>query len=226
MAEGYTIRELAEVSGTPLPSIKFYLRERLLDAGDLGAPARAYYSQDHLARLRLIRVLRDVSKLPIVTIRAVLRALDAGKNSVDVVAVAMDALGAHPGRRSDRAHTRAIGELQALLGQLGVKARPEAGAVRDLAAALVSLRRAWKPDLPAAALLPYAQLARQLAQREVDANKHAFQGDTRQLLEIAVQGTLLFEPILLGFRRIMHEHMARQLAQRAKRAQAKPGRRS
>ena len=221
MPERYTIRELAEVSGTPVPSIKFYLREQLLIAGDLSAPARAYYGPDHLARLRLIRVLRDVSKLPIGTIRAVLRALDAGENSVDVVAVAMDALGAHPGRRKSSAHTRAVGELQALLEELGVTARPEAGAVRDLAAALVSLRRAWKPDLPASALLPYARLARQLAQLEVQANKQAFEGDTRQLLETVVQGTVLFEPILLSFRRIMHEHLARELEQRVRRKRAK-----
>lgn len=209
MPQRYTVRQLAEASDTSLPSIKFYLRERLLPAGDPGAAGRAYYDHEHLERLRLIRVLRDVSKLPIDTIRAVLAALDAGKKPVDVVALAMDALHAPARVEASREHAQAVSELQALLRQLGVRVRPRAGALHDLAAALVSLRRAWKPELPTSALLPYAQIARQLARREVAANARALHGDPRQLLQVVVHGTVLFEPILLAFRRIMHEHFAR-----------------
>lgn len=209
MPPRYTIRQLAQASNTSLPSIKFYLRERLLAAGDSNAPGRAYYAEEHLERLRLIRVLREVPKLPIDTIRAVLDALDAGKKPVDVVAMAMDALHAPARAEPTREHARAAAELQSLLRQLGVRVRTRAGALHDLAAALVSLRRAWQPDLPASALLPYAQSARQLARREVAANARALRGEPRQLLEVVVHGTLLFEPILLAFRRIMHEHFAR-----------------
>lgn len=210
----FTIRQLAQASGASVASIKFYLREQLLPPGERAAPARAYYSLEHLERLRLIRVLRELPKLPIEQIRAVLRALDAGTNPLDVVALAMDGLGRTLDEPSTREHSRARRELRQLLLRLGVTPRPEAGALRDLAAALVSLRRAWKPDLAASALLPYARLAQQLARLEVTAHAAALGGDGRQLLPLVMQGTLLFEPVLLAFRRLMHEDQARKLAAR------------
>ena len=47
------IAELSRQSGVPVPTIKYYLREGLLPAGELTSPNQASYGETHLRRLRL-----------------------------------------------------------------------------------------------------------------------------------------------------------------------------
>src|SRR5947209_19390152 len=85
--------ELARASGVPVPTIKFYLRERLLPPGRATAATQAQYDHEHLARLRLIRALVDVGRLPLASVRYVLQIVDAGDQATPAaVATAHDAL--------------------------------------------------------------------------------------------------------------------------------------
>ncbi|MFY1623118.1 MerR family transcriptional regulator [Micromonospora sp. WMMD723] len=70
------ISDLARISGVPLPTIKFYIRERLLPPGRPTARNQAEYGEEHLARLRLIRVLAGIGRLSLSSVRRVLAALD------------------------------------------------------------------------------------------------------------------------------------------------------
>ena len=70
------ISELARQSGLPVATIKFYLREGLLPPGTPISRTQAEYSDTHLERLRLIRALRDIADLPVVTVGTVLAAVD------------------------------------------------------------------------------------------------------------------------------------------------------
>src|SRR5688500_14197629 len=70
------IAELSRRTGVPVPTIKYYLREGLLPAGELTSPNQARYDERHVQRLHLVRVLLDVGRLPIATIRQLLTALD------------------------------------------------------------------------------------------------------------------------------------------------------
>src|SRR5689334_310808 len=70
------IAELSRQTGVPVPTIKYYLREGLLPAGELTSPNQARYDDRHVQRLRLVRVLLDIGRLPIATIRQLLAALD------------------------------------------------------------------------------------------------------------------------------------------------------
>ncbi|GFN02698.1 hypothetical protein Smic_12540 [Streptomyces microflavus] len=70
------IGELSRRSGVPVPTIKFYVRERLLPAGELTSPNQADYGPDHERRLRLIRVLLEVGGLSLAAIAEVLEAAD------------------------------------------------------------------------------------------------------------------------------------------------------
>jgi DNA-binding transcriptional MerR regulator len=70
--------ELSRRSGVPRSTIKFYLREGLLAPGEASAPKQARYGEAHLERLRLIRALREVARLPLDVIGRVTRELDRG----------------------------------------------------------------------------------------------------------------------------------------------------
>src|SRR3954466_10059870 len=59
------ISELSRRSGVPVPTIKFYLREHLLPPGLATAATQAQYGEEHVARLRLVRALVDVGRLPL-----------------------------------------------------------------------------------------------------------------------------------------------------------------
>ncbi len=74
----YTVKELAERAGVTTRTVYYYVGEGLLPRPEGGGPASAY-TDDHLARLHLIRRLKD-EYLPLAEIRRRLAGL-----SIDVV---------------------------------------------------------------------------------------------------------------------------------------------
>ncbi|MBR7833828.1 MerR family transcriptional regulator, partial [Actinospica durhamensis] len=79
------IGELSAASGVPLPTVKYYLREGLLPAGERTARNQADYGPEHLARLRLIRSLVEVGRLSVTDTRRVLAAADDPQLPLDDV---------------------------------------------------------------------------------------------------------------------------------------------
>ncbi|MEJ7754517.1 MAG: MerR family transcriptional regulator, partial [Candidatus Limnocylindrales bacterium] len=87
------ISHLSRQSGISIATIKFYLREGVLPTGHPTAPNQATYSEAHLRRLRLIRVLAEVGGLSLSAVRRVVEALgDEGLPLHDVLGVAHRAL--------------------------------------------------------------------------------------------------------------------------------------
>src|SRR4051794_41796939 len=70
------ISELSRVSGVPVATIKYYLREGLLPAGIPTSATSASYDERHVDRLNLIRALVDVGRVPIARVRQVVTALE------------------------------------------------------------------------------------------------------------------------------------------------------
>nr|WP_240974616.1 MerR family transcriptional regulator [Arthrobacter sp. SF27] len=70
------MKELSHASGVSVASIKFYLREDLLQPGEPGSANRAEYTQEHLDRLELIRLLRQVVGLGLDKIKTLTSAVD------------------------------------------------------------------------------------------------------------------------------------------------------
>src|SRR4051794_8074570 len=70
------ISELSRVSGVPVATIKYYLREGLLPAGIPTSATSASYDERHVDRLNLIRALVDVGRVPIARVREVVTALE------------------------------------------------------------------------------------------------------------------------------------------------------
>ena len=67
------ISELAERTGVSIPTLKYYLREGLLHAGEAQGATRASYDESHVERVRLVRTLVDVGRLSIDRVREVVR---------------------------------------------------------------------------------------------------------------------------------------------------------
>jgi DNA-binding transcriptional MerR regulator len=186
----------------PIPTIKFYLREGLLPPGELTAPNQADYGDEHVHRLRLVRVMLEVGRLPLAAVRDVLAAVaDEAVPLHDLLAVAHRALALRTVSDAPPDAT-AVREIDLLLRDLDWEVASESPARREVAVALAALRRlGWKVD--AETLRPYALAADALAGREVE-----YVGATAsraESVERLVVGTVVFESVLAAFRRLAEE---------------------
>lgn len=207
------LAELSQRSGIPRSTIKFYLREGMLPAGEARARNQAEYGQRHLERLELIRVLREVTGLSLDVIARVTKELDRGWEGGDPVGEALVEIYAPPARQrspEERAELAAIrAEVDAFLDALPW-ATPEVGQnfAGELADVLLLVRRYLFPGYPVAALAPYADVAWLLSEVEfahapggprvpLRARDDALEDPTRR----AILGTVLFDRVFSALRR-------------------------
>lgn len=193
--------ELVDHSGTPLPTVKYYLREGLLHPGVATSATRATYDDSHIARLRLIRVLAEVGGLRLTQIRDVLAAIDDDSISLH------DALGsAHrclaTGPPPDEA---ARAEMTELMHMLDWKVAAETPALGELARALTAVRSTGGLVGGAEVLRTYAEAMHRVAEVEVGSVPTA---DRAAAVTHVVVGTLLAEPVLLALRRLAHQDIS------------------
>jgi DNA-binding transcriptional MerR regulator len=203
------ISELSQRSGVPLPTIKFYIREGLLPAGQRTAQNQADYNDEHLARLALIRALKDDAGLAIAAITRALRASDAARAAGgDFVGTAIDAI-RRPGgpelSETDPEFQRACADVRAVAAALKWKIDEASSALHEAARALAVARRSF----PQASADPYAKAAQDLAAHEIP---EGWRPDAAPnvSLHYAVLGTVLAEPLLLALRRMAHISRALQ----------------
>ena len=76
------ISALSAQTGTPVATIKFYLRENLLHEGIRTAATQAQYDESHVARLRLIRALLGPGGLSIAAAHRVIGAIEEPPESL------------------------------------------------------------------------------------------------------------------------------------------------
>jgi DNA-binding transcriptional MerR regulator len=209
---GLTVSELAREARVPIARIKFYLRERLLPPGNLKAEKRAFYDARHVQRLRLIHTLRQVAELGVPAIRDLCRLLDgnAKHDLSSVVLHVIDALGRRVPQKQPiptRELARTKKELLAFLSARGMRVRPDARALADLAHALVGLRQVLGAEVPAQALTPYLDAMCALAEHDFAAIEPLVSDGASAGLA-ATFGTVLWEPVLILLRRLAHESVA------------------
>ncbi|MDX2547397.1 MerR family transcriptional regulator [Streptomyces sp. WI04-05B] len=193
--------ELSRHSGVSVTTIKYYLREGLLQAGRQLSATQAEYDESHLRRLRLIRALIGVRGLSVSTTREVLGALD--EHSADTHRLLGLGLGAIRLACETEADSPEPAEVDALIEELGWNVHQAAPARGTLAETLASLRTLGSP-LDARELLPYARLAEQTAVLDLD----QLDGieDPLEVVERALLLTVLLEPALLALRRMAQEN--------------------
>ncbi|MEU3287112.1 MerR family transcriptional regulator [Streptomyces longwoodensis] len=202
------LAELSGRSGVSTATIKYYLREGLLPPGRQVNATTAEYGEEHLRRLRLVRAMVQVGRLPVATVREVLGHVDDDSLGRTVrLGAALWALPQVPEPDADDDHVRAAREeADALLDALGwSNARlltTISPAYRSLVAAVAALRRLgydWDAEL----LAPYARLMHRAAQLDLDHVER--QPSEAERVEAAVLGAILVEPMLQALHRLAQE---------------------
>jgi DNA-binding transcriptional MerR regulator len=202
------IAELSKRTDVPVATIKYYVREGLLPPGERTARNQAQYDDHHVARLQLIRALREGAGLSIATLGRVFDAMDAHQPSgrPAYLTLAVRALSEPLDVPDDDAalYGDARADVDALLADLGWDTDPDSPGHDDLVRALVALHR-FAPNIVTdrRQLKPYADAVRRLAKTEIPASFDA-SVDTEEALRFSVLGTVLFEPVLLALRKLAH----------------------
>ena len=202
------ISELSAASGVPIPTIKYYLREGLLPAGEQTSATRARYGENHVRRLRLIRALLEVGRLSISSIGKVIAAVDdESLNLHHVLGTAQYALApAVEPHAPDEEWTRARAEADAMITDLGWQVDPDAPARDELAQAILTLGRLGMPA-DGEALRPYADAALRLV-TEHEIGTIPLDGPRETAVEAMVLGTVVHGRILDIMRRLAHESVS------------------
>lgn len=202
--------ELAASSGLNVPTIKYYLREGLLPAGEAAGATRAVYDESHVKRLRLIRALTEIAGLRLDTVRQVLDGIDGATSWHDAVGSAHTRLGAG-GDTAAPPTAGSLARVEAMLALQGWELGPDHPHAHMLARALDSLDSVGHP-MSDQLLNLYAHAMRPIAAQEVHSVRFTAEGDVVDAdVEAAVIGTLLQEPVLIAVRRIAQENVSRML---------------
>lgn len=202
------LSELSERSGVSIATIKYYLREGLLSPGRQLNATTAEYDEEHLRRLRLVRAMIQVGRLPVATVREVLGHVDDDSLGRTIrLGAALWALPQVPEPDAEDEYVQAAHrEVDQLLETLGwsnsqalVTISPS---YRSLVVAVAALRRLgydWPPEL----VVNYAKLMREAAVLDLDfVETHPSEAEK---METAVAGAIFVEPVLQALHRLAQE---------------------
>lgn len=202
------LAELSERSGVSTATIKYYLREGLLAPGRQINTTTAEYDEEHLRRLRLIRAMIQVGRVPVATVREVLGHVDDDSLPRAMrLGAAVWAMPQVPEPDADDEFVRgARASMEELLRTLGWSNAQALTTIspsfRSLVVATAALRRLgydWDPET----LVPYARLMRQVAELDMEfMESHVSEAEQA---EVAVLGVVLVEPMLRALHRLAQE---------------------
>ncbi|MFF1878313.1 MerR family transcriptional regulator [Leifsonia sp. NPDC058230] len=200
------ISELASTSGTPAATIKFYVREGLLPAGERVGGNRTEYTEEHAHRLRLIRAMLEVGRLSIGSIGQVLAALDRPDAPIaETFEVAQRALARSTASDTSAPSARALDRVDALIDRVGWAADCHDNVGRGIAAQAVDAFANAGYELPDSYLDAYADAAQRVASADLTAVGEL--ADPSDMAELMVVGTVLGDSLSLGLRRIAQAHV-------------------
>lgn len=195
---------LAQATGVPVATLKYYLREGLLHPGRATSRTQAEYDVSHVERVRLVRALHEVGGLSLAAVGRVLATIDDPQvERLGVLAAAQQSLygGDEPtDPPPDRRQTRA-GRWLTQRGWLVAPDDPGDPVVAEL-------DRAWRAcddtgiGLDEERMDAYADAVEQIAAIDVDTVPGQPQAAVRQV----ILGTVLLDPVLAALRRLAHQH--------------------
>jgi DNA-binding transcriptional MerR regulator len=197
------IAELSRRSGVPVPTIKYYLRENLLPPGEFTSPNQAQYDERHLQRLRLVRALLDLGRLPIAAIKELLAELDrpspdlhhALGRSLMLACLSKDPVDESEDPEADRM----VAELIERRGWQVDEGAPARRRVAEVIAAFTRLGVTEPIDL----IDEYAEAVDLIANADLEVVRRSTGPDT--IIYNAVVGTVLGDALLAGLRRLAQE---------------------
>lgn len=202
------LAELSERSGVSTATIKYYLREGLLAPGHQVNATTAEYDEEHLRRLRLVRAMIQVGRVPVATVREVLGHVDDDSLGRTIrLGAALWALPQVPEPAEDdeyvQAAHREVGVLLDTLGWENAKLLTTISpSYRSLVVAVAAFRRLgydWGAEL----LVARAELMHQAAIADLDfMETHRSE---EEKVEAAVASAVLVEPMLQALHRLAQE---------------------
>ncbi|MEV0620355.1 MerR family transcriptional regulator [Nonomuraea sp. NPDC050404] len=202
------ISELSAKSGVTIPTIKYYLREGMLHQGEQMAATRAEYDDTHLRRLRVIRAMLEVGRLPVAAIKEVVAAVEDESLPLHrMLGTAHYALGPAVEPESSEEWVSARAEVDELVTELGLNIMSYAPTRDELTQTLVRMRQLgvemdWAT---------YAEAAKRVA--ATDVSDIQFDGPRDEAVETLVLGSVLKGRALDALRRMAQEsESARRLA--------------
>lgn len=193
--------QLSERSGTPVPTIKYYLREGLLPRGERTGRTQARYGEHHLRRLRLVRALTDVGGLSIAAVREVLAKVDSPEPTTHQLLgrTLRDLTPTASGDVDVQAEEVDTERVRALVERRNWRVPAEARPFADLAEVIAAFRRAGHP-VDDTALDDYAAAVESVARVDLDSLEEITETD--EILESAVVRTVLGDTLLAVMRRL------------------------
>lgn len=203
------IAELSEQSGAPVATIKFYLREGLLAAGQRSKPTQASYDATHLRRLRLIQALREVGGLSLARIRVLTDAIDDDRLPThDMLGLAANEVSpevsADP---DDPAVAASQARIERLVADRGWALSADNPGWRTAVRVLANFEQVGAGEL-LEVLDSYAQAAEIVA--EADLGTVLNGPDPASRVETVVVGTVLGDSLFAALRRMAQESMSRK----------------
>jgi DNA-binding transcriptional MerR regulator len=201
------IGELSKATDVPVPTIKYYLREGLLPAGELSSPNQASYGEAHVRRLRLIRALIELAQVPVAKVKEIVESLDADTEPLhEQIGRAHRAL--TPTRRltaTDEARAAATRQVADLIAERGWTVEADAPALTTLIDTIAALRTLGQGYL-AGHLDTYAEAVERFTRIEIEAVTSTPTRD--QLAESVVIGTILGETLISSLRLLAQESIS------------------
>ncbi len=201
--------QLCETSGVSVPSIKFYLREGLLPAGERTSATQAEYGPEHVERLRLIRALIDIGGLSVATAQRVLEAIDSPDLPLSyvfgVAQYAISDTSLYADVPEGSAGTTQVNDLIESTGWLVSDENPG----RRGAARVLDTYADLGQNHIGEHLAAYAEAAELIARADLAAVAH--QTDVADMAETVVVGTVLGDALNASLRRMAQEHVSYQV---------------
>lgn len=196
--------ELSAESGVPVATIKYYLREGLLSAGERTSPNQARYDEHHVRRLKLVRALLDVGGLSIASARKVVDAIDEQTGTPHhILALAHHNLGGTAEHVDEESRRWALDAISATAQKRGWKFGTDSPAVVSLVNVLCSMRR-----LDHSQLVEYLDSYAEAADRIAEVDFSTLDGLTTidDVVEQSVVGTVLGDVMIAALRRIAQQN--------------------
>ena len=193
--------ELSSTSGIPVATIKYYLREGLLPAGERFSPNQSHYGPEHLRRLRVILALLEVGGLSIAAAHQVIDAIDSDLGLAHTFDIAQRTVSAHI--EPETLSPASVAKVDEVLS--GWHVSPDNPGRLAAARVLQTFDELGQPDL--SGWVPgYAAAA--LAVAEADLDEIDARADREAKTEMVVIGTVLGDALFAGLRRAAQEHVS------------------
>lgn len=195
------ISELSERAGVSSASIKYYIREGLLPAGERTGYNATEYDDSHVTRLRLVRALIETGGLTVAAAGRVIAAIDdPGMPLEHVLGIAQQAVPRDAAPPSEAA----LDQVRAVMRERGWATTPDNPGLPLAASVVDDFARTGRPDLTGL-LSPYAEAADLVAEADLDAVAASEGRDVAA--ETVVVGVALGDALLAGLRRIAQESL-------------------